>query len=173
MLNKVILKGNVGHIPEIKLTQQGKQIAIFSLATSFSWKDSDGEWQTHVDWHRVIVFRKSTVGWIKDVLKKGDTVYVEGKLSYHPRVNKHNQKHFTPYIVIEDWHGSVEHLRSSKAPSQEEGQNSHQLNTQEDAFPLEERFPDFPSFPQGTREMSTSHQTPSSTSQNDNKENTR
>ena len=173
MLNKVILKGNVGHAPEIKLTQQGKQIATFSLATSFSWKDSDGEWQTHVDWHRVIVFRKSTVGWIKDVLKKGDTVYVEGKLSYYPRVNKYNQKHFTPYIVVEDWQGLVEQLRSSKAPSQKEDQNSHQLNIQEDAFPLEERVPNFPSFPEDAREMSAPHQTHPSTSQNDNKENAR
>lgn len=169
MLNKVILKGNVGHAPEIKLTQQGRQIATFSLATSFSWKDSDGEWQTHVDWHRIIVFRESTVKWIKDVLKKGDTVYVEGKLSYHPRTNKYNQKYFTPYIIIEGWQGQVVHLRSSKASSQEENRDL-QYNNQENSISSEDRFPDFLSFPQEVRETSSFHQTQSS---DDNKENTR
>lgn len=139
MLNKVILKGNIGRDPQIKTTQSGRQIATFSLATSFSWKDRDGEWQTHVDWHRISVLREATVEWIKDILKKGDTVYVEGKLSYQPWIDRFNQKHFKPHIVIEGGQGKVEHLRSSKGSPQEEDTNFHP-HGQENSFFIEGRL---------------------------------
>ena len=125
MLNKVILRGNIGRAPEIKVTQKGRQIATFFLATHFSWKDEDSEWQTHTDWHRISVFRESTIGWIKDTLKKGDMVYVEGKLSNHSWIDKFQQKRFTTHVVIEDFHGRIEHLRSCKT-SQEEGASAQE-----------------------------------------------
>jgi len=113
MLNKVILKGNIGREPKIWLTIDGREIATFSLATSSSWKDSDGEWQKCTDWHKVTVFRESTVKWIKDILKKGDTVYVEGKLTYQHWTDKFGQKRITPYVVITDREGCIEEVRSA------------------------------------------------------------
>jgi single-strand DNA-binding protein len=112
MLNKVILQGNIGRAPEIWTTQDGREIATFSLATNSSWKDSDGEWQTCTDWHKITVFRESTVRWIKDVLKKGDAVYVEGKLTYQHKTDKTHRARIIPHIVIFGYEGKVEHLRS-------------------------------------------------------------
>ncbi|OJW54577.1 MAG: hypothetical protein BGO67_10550 [Alphaproteobacteria bacterium 41-28] len=118
MLNKVILQGNIGRAPWVGLTKYGRDIATFSLATNTSWKDEAGEWQTHTDWHQITVFRKTTIQWIKDILKRGDTVYVEGKLTYHYWRDKYNNNaHFTPYVVIAGSEGKIEHIRSSQSTS--------------------------------------------------------
>ncbi len=116
MINKVILKGNVGKDPHVSLDQKGRQIATFSLATSTTWKDANGEWHQHVDWHQIVVFRESTARWIKDALKKGDAVYVEGKLTYHQKTDKFNQLRLIPNIVIAGFNGKVEQLRSKGPP---------------------------------------------------------
>lgn len=123
MLNKIILSGNIGRRPEIKMTQQGKEMATFFLATNLPWKvcaykngeEQGKETQTHTDWHRITVFRESSVSWIKDKLKQGDTVYVEGRLSYNFWHDRHNQPRLTPHVVVENWQGHVEYLRSPKA----------------------------------------------------------
>lgn len=112
MLNKVILKGNIGRAPKTWLTQNGRKLATFFLATSASWKDDKGEWQTCTDWHRITVFREATVGWMKDVLKKGDPVYVEGKLTYQNWTDKYGQSRLTPHVVISGREGRLELLRS-------------------------------------------------------------
>lgn len=119
MLNKVILKGNIGQAPQVWIAQNGREIATFSLATSSSWKDTTGEWQTLTEWHRVTVFRPSTVTWIKDVLKKGDTVYVEGRLTYQQWIDKYNRSRMTPQIVVSGREGKIEYLRSTSPESQE------------------------------------------------------
>lgn len=113
MLNKVILTGNVGRAPKVCLTQEGKEIVTFYLATSQYWKDETGEWQSVTDWHHIAIFRESTIRWLKDVLKRGDSVYVEGKLTYHSWTDKYGQKLFSPHVVITNREGRVEYLRSS------------------------------------------------------------
>ena len=118
MLNKVILQGNIGRAPKVFLTQEGKEIATFSLATSTSWKDKSGEWQKSTNWHRITVFRQSTIGWIKDILKRGDPVYVEGKLSYHRWTDKFGQERATPHVMVTGREGRIEHFLSSKVTSE-------------------------------------------------------
>jgi len=110
MLNKVILQGNIGRAPKIALTQEGKKMVTFSLATTQSWKDLTGEWQSTTDWHQVTIFRESTIGWAKDVLKRGDPVYVEGKLSYHRWTDNHGQQRSTTHVVIAGREGRVQIL---------------------------------------------------------------
>ncbi len=112
MLNRVTLEGNIGRAPRISLTQDGREIVTFSLATSVYWKDGMGEWQSVTDWHCVIVFRESTIGWIKDILKRGDMVHVEGKLTYQKWTDKYGQARFTPRVVISEREGRVEVLKS-------------------------------------------------------------
>lgn len=121
MLNKTILLGNIGRTPKVGVDQNKREIATFFLATNTSWKacpreGGEPEWQEHTDWHRIIVFRESTVRWIKDALQQGDTVYVEGKLTYHQWTDKYNQFRLTPSIVIAGNEGKVQYLRSSKIP---------------------------------------------------------
>lgn len=119
MLNKIILKGNLGRDPEIQVTQDGRKIAKFSLATSSMWRDRAQEWHKHTNWHKIIVYRETTVRWIKDVLKKGDLVYVEGKLMYKHHKDKDGNFHWTTYITISQ-DGCVEHLRSRHLNLEEE-----------------------------------------------------
>ena len=112
-MNKVTLTGNLGNDPELYLTQDGREIVTFSLATKHSWKDETGEWQSATDWHQVSVFRESTIRWVKDVLKRGHKVYVEGKLTYQHWTDKFGQKRITPYVVITDREGCIEEVRSA------------------------------------------------------------
>ena len=109
-MNKVILIGKVSRAPTTCLTQKRKEIATFFVETSHSWKDETGEWQAAIDWHQVSVFRESTVRWVKDVLKRGDPVSVEGKLSYQYWTDKFGQTRSTPHVVIARTEGKVEHF---------------------------------------------------------------
>ena len=78
MLNKLPLIGNIGQAPELKTTKTGSQFLVFSLATNENYRDSNGEWQKDTQWHTIRVF--TNPGYAHDKLKKGDRVYVEGKL---------------------------------------------------------------------------------------------
>jgi len=119
-MNKIILKGKIGRAPKIALTQDGREFASFSLATSTSWKScpregGEPEWQTSTDWHHIRVFRESTIGWIKDALCRGDIVYVEGKLTYRHWTDTYGQARLTPHIVVSGFEGKVEYLRSPQS----------------------------------------------------------
>lgn len=113
MINRVILYGNLGRAPHFKKTQDGKDMATFSLATSCNWKGPDGEWNNHVDWHRVTVFKESTVRWMMDTLEKGDPVYVEGKLMYRKWTDKKGVTHKDANVVVSDRNSLVEHMRDA------------------------------------------------------------
>jgi len=80
-VNKVILIGNLGKDPEVKYTQGGMAIASFSLATSSSQKDKDGNWQEKTEWHNIKAFGR-TAEIAGEYLKKGKTVYIEGRIHY-------------------------------------------------------------------------------------------
>lgn len=116
MLNRVILQGNTGRSPKLCLTQEGKEILTFSVATVQSWKDETGEWASATDWHHIVVFRASTIKWLKKDLKRGDPVYVEGKLTYHSWIDKYGQRRFTPHVVIAGRDGRVVPLTSALKP---------------------------------------------------------
>ncbi len=123
MLNKVILMGNVGRSPHIFLTQDGREVANFSLATTVSWKarpreggqHEEAEWHSATDWHQITVFRESMVRGVKEHVKRGDTVYVEGKLVYQHWTDKYNRPRITAHVVVSGQGGKVEHLKSSKS----------------------------------------------------------
>ena len=78
-VNKVILVGNMGQDPELRYTPQSTAVTTISVATNESWKSQDGEVKEHTEWHRVEIFgkRAETAG---EYLKKGQTVYIEGRL---------------------------------------------------------------------------------------------
>src|SRR5690606_32803765 len=78
-VNKVILLGNLGNDPDMKYTQGGMAIATLSVATTFSRKDRDGNFQEKTEWHRVKLFGK-TAEVAGEYLKKGRQVYIEGRI---------------------------------------------------------------------------------------------
>ncbi|MBP9776866.1 MAG: single-stranded DNA-binding protein [Alphaproteobacteria bacterium] len=130
MLNRVTLQGNIGRVPSIALTQDGREVASFSMATTQNWKDESGEWQSATDWHQITVFRESTIRWIKDILKRGDPVCVEGKLTYQQWTDKYGQPRRTSHVVVAGREGRVECFKPrtqeqnplSKNPEPEEQQ---------------------------------------------------
>ena len=78
-VNKVILVGNLGKDPEVKVTARGVPVARFSLATTERFKDDSGKFQERTEWHSIVAWQKlaEIVG---EFVSKGSRVYVEGKL---------------------------------------------------------------------------------------------
>jgi len=79
MLNKVMLIGNVGNAPEIRVTASGLSVAMFSVATTKKWKDKDGKQQEDTQWHKVS-FMGKPAEIIQKYVEKGTKLYVEGEL---------------------------------------------------------------------------------------------
>jgi single-strand DNA-binding protein len=78
-VNKVTLLGNLGKDPEIRTTPGGMTVATFSLATADRAKDQSGNWVDKTEWHNLVAFQR-TAEIIRDYVKKGSQIYVEGKL---------------------------------------------------------------------------------------------
>ncbi|QYK00969.1 single-stranded DNA-binding protein [Shewanella psychrotolerans] len=78
-VNKVILVGNLGKDPEVRYMPNGNAVANFTVATSESWKDQQGQVQERTEWHNIVMYRRlaEIAG---EYLKKGSKVYLEGKL---------------------------------------------------------------------------------------------
>ena len=79
MLNKVILIGRLGRAPETRFMPNGEAVCNFSVATSESWKDKNGQRQESTEWHNVTMYRKLAEIAGK-YLTKGSQVYLEGKI---------------------------------------------------------------------------------------------
>ena len=78
-VNKVILVGNLGQDPEGRFTPQGTAVTNLSVATNESWKDQNGDTQEKTEWHRVVMYGKMAET-ANEYMKKGQMVYVEGRL---------------------------------------------------------------------------------------------
>lgn len=101
-VNKVLLLGNVGKDPEIKSSAGGTIIASFSLATADRAKDQTGNWVDKTEWHNLVAFNR-TAEIVRDYVKKGTQIFVEGKIqtrSYDDK-NSGQKKYFTEIIVNE------------------------------------------------------------------------
>jgi single-strand DNA-binding protein len=78
-VNKVFLLGNVGKDPEIRTTAGGMTVASFSLATADRAKDQQGNWADKTEWHNLVCFQR-TAEIVRDYVKKGSQIFVEGKI---------------------------------------------------------------------------------------------
>src|SRR5476649_1998789 len=100
-VNKVILVGNLGRDPEIRTTQDGKEIANITLATSESWKDRNtGERREKTEWHRIVVFNDGLIGVIKNYLHKGSKIYVEGALQTRKWTDQSGVEKYSTEVVV-------------------------------------------------------------------------
>ena len=108
-LNKVLLIGRLGADPEIKQMVNGKSVARLSLATSQSWKDKNtGEKKEKTEWHRIVVFNEGLVNVVKQYLKKGAQVYVEGQISTRKwKDEKSGQDKYSTEVVIQGYNSSL------------------------------------------------------------------
>ena len=101
-VNKVILLGNVGKDPEIKATAGGTVVATFSIATSERFKDKTGNWQDRTEWHNLVAYQR-TAEIIRDYVKKGNKLYIEGRLQTSSWDDKTTgQKKYKTEIIVND-----------------------------------------------------------------------
>jgi len=98
-VNKAILVGNLGKNPELRYTASGQAVASFSLATSENYKDKSGVKQTKTTWHNIVIWGK--LGEIANqYLKKGSTVYIEGKIENRSYDDKDGNKKYISEVVV-------------------------------------------------------------------------
>ena len=111
-LNKVLLIGRLGADPEIKQMVNGKSVARLSLATSQSWKDKNtGEKKEKTEWHRIVVFNEGLVNVVKQYLKKGAQIYVEGQISTRKwKDEQSGQDKYSTEVVIQGYNSSLTRL---------------------------------------------------------------
>ncbi|GEA51446.1 single-stranded DNA-binding protein [Vibrio inusitatus NBRC 102082] len=99
-INKVILLGNLGQDPEVKIFSNGESLTSFSIATTESWKDRNtGEMREKSEWHRIVVFGKSAEFAAK-YLRKGSQVYLEGQLQTRKWQDNSGQDRYTTEVVV-------------------------------------------------------------------------
>ncbi|HVO36034.1 MAG TPA: single-stranded DNA-binding protein [Gemmatimonadales bacterium] len=104
-LNKVMLIGNLGADPEVRSTNNGTRVATLSLATSRQWTTQGGEKQEKTEWHRCVVWNTRQSGLadvVEKYLKKGDRVYVEGRIEYRTWKDREGQTRYTTEINVRD-----------------------------------------------------------------------
>jgi len=99
-VNKVVLVGHLGGDPETRYTPSGAAVANFNMATNESWRDANGELQDKTEWHRCVMFGKSAE-LAGELLKKGQLVYLEGKLQTRNWEDKDGVKRYTTEVVCD------------------------------------------------------------------------
>jgi len=100
-LNKVMLIGNVGNDPEIRATSSGARVAKVSLATNRTWTDrSSGQKNERTEWHRLTFFGR-LVDVVEQWVKKGDRLYVEGRIEYSQTEGEGGTRYWTDIVVQE------------------------------------------------------------------------
>lgn len=139
--NKVILIGNLGKDPELKFLPSGKPVANFSIATSEKWKDkSTGETKEQTEWHNIVIF-----GNLAEIcgqyLKKGSSVFVEGRLQTRKWQDKNGQDRYTTEIIANEMkmlggrgdQPSSQPAQQSRSQSNQAARNEATFNAQSPA----------------------------------------
>ncbi len=98
-LNKLMLIGNLGRDAETRFTTNNVSVTNFSIATTNSYKDKDGNWQNETTWHNVTSFNLSD--YFKDNLKKGKKFYIEGRITKREYTDKDGNKRTSTDVISE------------------------------------------------------------------------
>ncbi len=104
-LNKATLIGNLGADPEVRSTSSGSKVATLSVATSRQWTSQSGERQEKTEWHRVVLWNNKgsqLADLAERYLKKGDKVYVEGRIEYRSWEDREGKTRYTTEIIARE-----------------------------------------------------------------------
>jgi len=124
MLNKVILIGNTAQDPDIRQTNDGRELANFSLATNEKWKAKDGTPQEKTEYHKIVVFNQGLVNLVKNYVKKGTKLYIEGQLQTRKWTDNNGVDKCTTEIVLQNFNSSLHLLNKvEKQKSVDESDN--------------------------------------------------
>ncbi|MCK5171699.1 MAG: single-stranded DNA-binding protein [Bacteroidales bacterium] len=117
-INKVILIGNVGQHPEFRHLDSGVAVTTFPLATSESYKNKEGQKVTNTEWHNVVLWR-GLAEVAEKYVKKGNPLYIEGKIRTRSWDDKDGNKRYTTEIVADNMQ-----MLGSKQSSEEEASSA-------------------------------------------------
>jgi len=136
-VNKVILVGNLGKDPEVRMTQEGTKIVTFSLATSEQWRDRETqERKERTEWHRVVIFNEKLADIADKYLRKGSKIYVEGQLQTRKWTDQTGQERYTTEIIVPRFRGEITMLDSARGQGTgAEGDSFDAPSTAREPFP--------------------------------------
>ena len=100
-VNKVILVGNLGKDPEVRYLDSGVAVANFSLATTENYKNKEGERVSQTEWHNIVLWR-GLAEVAEKYLKKGSSIYVEGKIRTRKWEDKEGNNRYTTEILCDN-----------------------------------------------------------------------
>jgi single-strand DNA-binding protein len=130
-VNKVILIGNVGKDPEMRRTQDGKQIANLTIATSDTWRDkATGERKEKTEWHRVVIFSEPLCKVVEQYVKKGSKLYIEGALQTRKWTDQSGVEKYSTEVVLQGFGGTLTML---------DGRSASEDSEHHDQRPISER----------------------------------
>ncbi len=138
--NVVILRGRVGNDPEVKRFNDGNEIAEFSLATSKTWKDRDGNRQEKTEWHKVKVSNKGLIEIVRKYVSKGSSLCVTGALEYR-KWEKDGDTRVIAEVVVGPFSGTLDLAgdrnegssdRGSRSRDEDRGSRSSNRNSEND-----------------------------------------
>ena len=134
-VNKVILIGNLGKDPEVKYLDSGVAVANFSLATTESYKNKEGERVSQTEWHNIVLWR-GLAEITEKYLKKGNSVYIEGKIRSRKWEDKEGNTRYTTEILADNMTmlGKKENSFAEKK----------ETTPEEESIPQEEKGDDLP-----------------------------
>ena len=124
-LNKVLLIGNLGRNPEMRYTPSGRPVTTFSIATSRSWNTSDGERRSETEWFNIVAW-SSLAEICKQLLNKGQQVYIEGRLQTRRWEDSEGNKHSATEVVANEMiilgerHGETESVEENQSDQDDE-----------------------------------------------------
>ncbi len=139
-INKVLLFGRLGQDPDLRALPTGTPVCSFSIATNRVYKDKDGNKQEKTEWHNIVVFGRQAE-LVKQYLKKGDTVYIEGRLQTRSWDTPDGQKRYRTEIIAETVQFGP---RSATSPVQQEQELPEEIKGDESAepSPVDLQYPD-------------------------------
>ena len=142
-VNKAINLGNLGADPEIRTFGNGGKVCNLRIATSERWRDKNsGEQKEKTEWHTVAVFSEGLVNVCEQYLKKGSTVYIEGKLQTRKWQDQSGNDRYSTEVVLQGFDSKLVMLGNkagsdsdNRGGSQQEHANNGYQNPPDDEIP--------------------------------------
>lgn len=141
-LNKAMIIGNLTKDPEVRTTPSGTQVATFSVATNYIWKDQAGQKQEKAEFHNIVAWRK-LAEICGQYIKKGSKVYIEGRLQTRDWTGQDGVKRYTTEIIADnmimlDRVGGTTPTNFNQNRSMPSGQKSQNSNYNEPVINIDE-----------------------------------
>jgi single-strand DNA-binding protein len=119
-LNKCMIIGNLGRDPEMRYTPSGQAVTQFTVATNRNYRDQQGEWQKETEWFRVVVWGQQAERAAEN-LRKGNKVYIEGRIQTRQWEDQSGQKRYTTELIALQVSSLERREREEDAPFPEDG----------------------------------------------------